>query len=405
MEIQNSTNTRKGLNYLSIFIIINLINDFWSIYVSSITLNHIFIVILLFSLSYKKTTRSLPVNKVRSVLIFYLVYILINSIITLGKFENQFIFISILLKSISFLILVPYFKSISKNQFLFFVKRLFFFLLFLVFLPGLYEQITRTNLMTFSDGLSKDVFYIRAFTMDKIDFGSNIILLIGCSLVLFREDVKFKYWYLTIILGSMILLVFSFSSTNILGLFFSGILYLIFYSKRKIISLFVLVAIGFTTYYFTKEYFGNYQNKFEIKEQQLGETEFRSVALKESISIWLESPLFGHGSEANGYLLMKNISWLTKPLNSHNFINEFTNYGLLGGVPLLYLFLYLFISVVRVNDKKTLPFLFWVILTGPLISRVFFYYHRFDEVVYVLWFCLSCLILLNNHKPIKQELR
>jgi O-antigen ligase len=395
------SNNSVGVFYLLVFILIGTVNDLWSNTIGLPTLYHIYFVFLvIFVKKYKFSSYPFIRDWVK-LLIFYLLVVLINSIVTLGKMGLHLNFVSVIMKSFMFLVILPYFLNLRSTDYLKFFKLLLIGLVFTVLLPGLYEHITQESLLTNNTVQFIKFFYLRAFTTDKIDFGFNLIMIIACCLVLFKRNKTFIKLLFCLLIGmSLFFLVLSFSSTNILGLLFSVLFYLLFYSKQKVVGLFFVSLAFFVLLLLTSDFTKHYEEKAEVAENGAGDKEFRSRAVIESVGFFADSPFFGHGAEMEGFLLEQKIGWLGKSVSSHNFISEFTNYGLLGGFPALLLFTYIVYLIYKRPDKNRELFLFWLLISGPLLARLLLYYHRFDKPLYFLWFAIAIMMLTEDKKVI-----
>lgn len=386
-----------GLRYLLIFTVISFINDFWSITFGLPTLFQLLVLFILLFLPKKKLPNDLYITVIDALLKLYLVVILINSIFTYQNFGVELGFISVILKWVAFIVITPYLIYTDRKDFIYFLRLILLALIGLVLVPGLLEFYLGRNIMEYSYGITERVFYLRAFSIDKVDFGFNLVLLIACAVTLLRFRGKKRLFLIGLSLLAAFLLVYSFSATNILGLVLSAFFYLLLSSKRKILTVITFLVFGAIVYIYTEDYRSFYVDKIERQSTQgVGKEEFRSRAFIESVDVWLEKPIVGHGTSANGYLMKQRIEWLYKTMNSHNFINEFTDYGFIGGGILFFFLSLIFIQTVRKGKRTDPAFVFWVIITGPIIVRYLFYYHRFDKFSYVLWVSSSLLVLFMN---------
>ncbi|MDG1974769.1 MAG: O-antigen ligase [Flavobacteriaceae bacterium] len=401
----------KGLKFLLVFIIISLVNDFWGNVIGVPTLNQIFLAVIIFNFRFKKiSSLHTSLKKIHLLLRFYIILLILNAIVTYGQYSSGITVHTTIIKSIIIICLSPYLKDVSSLDIKYFIKYLFYSLLILVFLPGLLELYLNKNIMSFAGGLSDEVFYIRAFTNDKVDFGFNLIMLIGVSFVRYNNNLNSikKYFYIIVSIISTVLLIFSFSSTNILGLILSAFIYLFFISKNKIRSLLIIFSFGLITFYATQKYHYIFIEKYILTSVKAENSEeFRSIALKESYNLFLESPFFGYGAESNGYLLRERLrlSSSYKTISSHNIITEFTNFGLIGALPILLVFIYVFFRVYKQRKNISPLFIIFIFLTGPLIARLLFYFHRFDRSLYVIWILLGTVIIYNHRNDIKIQSR
>ena len=398
----------RGLKYLLAFIIISFINDFWGVLIGNPTLNQIFLLFIIFRFKpLKISTLDIRLKNIHLLLRFYIIVIVLNSIVTFGQFSSGITVLPTVIKLIIVIYLSPYLKNIPSSDIKYFTKYLFISLFVLVFLPSLVEFFMNKNIMSYTGGLNENIFYLRAFTIDKVDFGFNLIMLIGVSFVQYNKfnSIK-KYFYLLVSIISSSLLVFSFSSTNLLGLALSVLIYLIFVSKKKIRTLLIVLSFGLISFFATQNYHYIFIQKYLIQSVKVEESdEFRTAAVKESYKLFLESPFFGYGAGSNGYLLNDRLNFLYKPLSSHNILSEFTNFGLIGAIPILLVFIYVFQAVYKLRKNLSALGIIFIILTGPLISRLLFYFHRFDKSLYVIWILIGIIIIYNNRNDFKIQSR
>ncbi|MDB3927282.1 O-antigen ligase family protein [Flavobacteriaceae bacterium] len=398
----------RALKYFLVFIIISFINDFWGAVIGNPTLNQIFLLFVIFRFKpLKISVLKTRLKNIHLLLGFYIIIIFLNSIISLGQYSSGITVFPTIIKLIIIIYLSPYLKNIQSSDFKYFTKYLFNSLFVLVFLPALFELFMNKNIMSYKGGINPEIFFLRAFTIDKVDFAFNLIMLIGVSFVQYNKfkSVK-KYFYLLVSIISSSLLVFSFSSTNVLGLVLSVFLYLTFVSKKKIRTLFIVLSFGLISFFATQNYHYIFVQKYLIQSYKVENTdEFRTAAAKESYKLFLESPFFGHGAESNGYLLKDRLDFLYKPLSSHNILSEFTNFGLIGAIPILLVFFYVFQGVFKQRKNLSELGIIFIIISGPIITRLIFYFHRFDKSLYVIWILLGLIIIYNNANDFKLQNR
>lgn len=398
----------RALKYFLVFIIISFINDFWGAFIGKPTLNQIFLLFVIFRFKpLKISILHIRLKNIHLLLSFYIIIILLNSIITLGQYSSGITVFPTIVKLIIIIYLSPYLKNIQSSDIKYFTKYLFNSLFVLVFLPALFELFTNKNIMSYKGGINSEIFFLRAFTIDKVDFAFNLIMLIGVSLVQFNKfnSIK-KYFYLLVSIISSSLLVFSFSSTNVLGLALSVFIYLIFVSKKKIRTLLIVLSFGLISFFATKSYHYVFVQKYLIQSYKVENTdEFRTAAVRESYKLFLESPFFGYGAESNGYLLKDRLDFLYKPLSSHNILSEFTNFGLIGAIPILLVFFYVFQGVFKQRKNFSELGIIFIIISGPIITRLIFYFHRFDKSLYVIWILLGLIIIYKNTNDFKLQNR
>ncbi len=385
----------KGLKYLLIFLIINFVNEYWSFKIGKPTLNHLFIVFLIFKFPFKYFYD----QKLKLIIVPILLYIIVvftNSIITLGKYGIDFSFVSVILKLFVFIVLAPHFIGVTRKDSLIFIKYLHISLIVFVLFPGLIEYVTQKNVMDINAGLSTSLFYLRAFTIDKVDFGFNLILLISTSTILFSQKKNIiNIHYLIIIFISLYFMVLSYSSTNLIGIGLSVMFYNIFYSRNKALNLILIFLLLIGVLYATTEIQDAYLYKYSNIEAGYGENEFRSVAFFESLKLFIEHPFFGYGAESNGFLMQENISWLGEALSSHNIITEFINFGFIGAMLILFPFIFIGNYVFRIRKYKSELMFLFIMISGPLITRFLFYFHRFDKSIYIFWLSLGLILIFN----------
>ena len=400
----------RGLKYLLAFIIISFINDFWGVLIGIPTLNQLFLLFVIFRFKLIKiSTLDIRLKKIHLLLRFYLIIILINTIITFGQFSSGITILPTIIKLIIVIYISPHLINISSSDIKYFTKYLFNSLFILVFLPALIELFMNKNIMIYSGGLNENIFHLRAFTIDKVDFGFNLIMLIGVSIVRYNNlnSIK-KYFYIIVSIISSILLVFSFSSTNLVGVILSVLIYLLTSSKNKIRSLLIIFSFGLITFYATQQYHYQFIQKYIISSAKLENSEeFRSIALKESFNLFFESPFLGYGADSNGYILKKRLrlSSSSKLISSHNIISEFTNFGLIGAVPILLVFIYIFYGVYKQRKNLSPLFLIFIFISGPVIARLLLYFHRFDKSIYVIFILLGLTIFHNTRNDFKIQSR
>ncbi len=337
---------------------------------------------------------------------------IIYSIIALVLDEDWLYGISVIINLIWLVTAIPLFqKGINEkdwNQ----LKTNLLRIVGLVTIPsGLYEFITNKNIISSSYGISDNTFYLRGFHLDKLEFASYLCLgfFIVLSDILMGKKIQsvgnriFK-WYIIVL--SFILIAFSFSTTSILGLII-GSLVMLWYVKGKLYPIIIFITISFgAIYIYQSSYFKNLNVAYDLKYAQnvdnLESSNFRYLALKASAEKIIEKPIFGHGMGNSGNL-MKEALHLKKPINPHNlFANELLDYGLIPFVVLFSIIVrVLYFAFFKVKSGKDYLYTQNISLVVKAFSiliafRLFFYYHRFDQTMYLLWISLAILGYISN---------
>tara|TARA_B100000780_G_scaffold254099_1_gene202027 strand:+ start:19309 stop:20535 length:1227 start_codon:yes stop_codon:yes gene_type:complete len=386
-----------GLKYLLIFSLVSVFNDFWSLIFGIPTLFHLVFLLTFFLFPRKNIKKTSFLKNVYYLLCIYLFILVVNTLIsTIINYYFETKVLSVFFKSIFILILIPSLTKVKFYEIILFFKYLSIILIFFTLIPGFIEFLLNKNLLAYEYGISKDTFYIRGLSIDKIDYSFFLVILIA-SLLSFHKYFNInKYLSFSVIIISCFLLVYSFSTTNILGLLISFI-YFLYNQKGKVKNFFFFTILILSIVKLTDNYLVNYKLKFEYQsdKSQIG-NEFRSRAFDESVDYFLESPLFGHGIGSNAKMLKKRVDYIDKEINSHNFINEFTDFGFIGGCTLLSLVLVVFLKGFKQRNTKNPIFIFWIIITGPIISRFVFYYHYFDKFCFLFWISITILMVSFN---------
>ncbi|HRI19362.1 MAG TPA: O-antigen ligase family protein [Panacibacter sp.] len=302
------------------------------------------------------------------------------------------------------------YKEVFKIIFLLLIPNIFF---------GFYELVTRKYFFpeglsgAMANGISPDVFYVRGSFTDKFDFSSYMILGPLMYLSLFANGIKLKLLYRIIALLSLVLVLFSYSSSVIIALVII-ILYTFIFQvtiKKSVVLIMVGTAIliagsiFFSQSFLLSNQLTSYQLKYQRQVEEREDFNFRWIAFNTGIKKFIENPVLGYGMD-NGKYIIFNYSKvnLVKPVNSHNYlINNLLDYGLIGFIPITIGIFNLFkffkgikktgSSVKAVGDFIMLLFLFHLITLQT-------YYQQFDRSMY---FVLMFLIFFYTSQKLTYE--
>lgn len=282
---------------------------------------------------------------------------------------------------------------------------------------GYLELFLGRNILDTRLGLSDDIFYLRGLHIDKLEFGSILSLagFIAFVDVVSKDENQYKPWKIAILALVSILLVFSFSTTSMLG-FGAGICIIMLYMNKKyFIYAPLLLGIGYlfysilqnTSLYHSQQ--SSYELKYKLNVEMYDQKNFRYLAIEAAEKKIEENLFFGYGVGQSGKVIQELLG-SEKDINTHNFIgNELLDYGLLGFTPLFVFIVLLIYLSFKVPEDKT-PYLNQMNLVVKavavfLLFRFFLYYHRFDQAFYVIWAALvvTYIASINNQSVFKNE--
>ena len=300
--------------------------------------------------------------------------------------------------------------------------RLFLKIIVFVTVPsGFYELFTHSHILSFSADLEKDIFYLQGFHSDKLEFASMLATgsFISLSNLLNTGEKKDNRFNVFALILCTVLILFSFSTTSILGMA-AGIAVIFIYKSTKTIyyiPVFILFAYLFngvlqnSTIY--KQQTNAYELKYSLNVDKYEERNFRYLALVAAMKKTMDAPILGYGVGRSGYVVQEEMA-SNKVVNSHNFFaNELLDYGFVGFI-LLFIFLWqlyrLLFSIPNALVKQysylDLLHKVTVALSVFMLFRFVLYYHRFDQTYYFIWAALivACYgTMLNKMQDINQE--
>ena len=383
-----------GLNYLLIFFLVSTLNDLWSLTFGFPTLFHIFFLITLLFFRKEKVKKTSFLKNTYTLLVFYLIIVVINTFIyTFIEFNLENKVVSVFFKSVFLLIIITTLTKVKFYEIILFFKYVSIISVFFVLIPASIEFLLQRNLLSYEYGISDNIFYLRGLFIDKVDLGFFLIILTASVFSFHKYWNMNKYLRFSVISICCFFLVYSFSTTNLFGLLLS-LIFIIMNQKGKFKLLIFSTIIIYSIVQLSSDYLNNYTIKYDLQSEKSNTgDEFRSRAFKESVTYFFESPFLGHGPSSNAKMIRNRVSWVDKEINSHNFISEFTDYGLFGGGILLSLFLTVFYKGFKQRNKENPIFIFWIIITGPIIMRVLFYYHYFDSFSFIFWISITILMV------------
>lgn len=393
----------KAFLSLSLLLIAQLINDWCAITIGFPTPVQIIMILSIILLPWK-LNKSKDFCKIRNYIVYYLFFILLSfSLINYSR-NSLFQLLSIVINSIYLLRIIQNFKqkAICYSDLLNFFNTILLSIVFITIPSGIIELVTHKNILNFDKGLSDALFYIRGLHIDKIDFGTYLSLgsFVGLGM-LFSNAINFYYKFLSfiVIVFSLLLVALSFSTTSIIGLGF-GLLIIFILSPIKSTFQYVMISIfliaifsGLVKTDLAKMQIDAYELKYNLQVEHYKERNSRYMMLSKSVSLFSESPLWGHGFDRSAYLFQKVLKWY-KPLNAHNFFaNELINNGVLGFIPLFLLFFnFFYLSIKAVKDNKmyvNFKFVNFSFIGAGLscfiLFRLMLYYHNFNNTIYIIW--------------------
>lgn len=327
------------------------------------------------------------------------------------------------------------YEGIGQDDMIKFFRLILIITLLFVVVPGLYELITRKQIIVELDENSS-LFYLKGFTSDKLEFGNILACGIFISLSCLLAKVKIhRQLFIFCLCLFTLLILFSFSTTSILGVT-AGILVLFLIKfKNNLLPILLFVALLSGTFFVLRstQIFENQINEYNLKYtknvDQADENNFRYLAFVAGFHLIPQQPIFGYGANSAGdvirtYLRKRNVDkdstlTLRNSVNAHDFfINELIDYGLVG-FSLLFTFIF---SFFRLSFKKLRPIRrphtylivlkqVCVCLSVYMIFRFTLYYHRFDQTFYFIWIVLIVmmkgtekkLVALNNKTNTNDE--
>lgn len=342
-----------------------------------------------------------PIINIQWPILIYYSIIILSTLLVWFDFGLNVSFLTIGFNLYWFLTMLPFLsKGINESDILKFLRLLQGIILFVTVPSGLYELITHTHVLSTQYGLAENTFYLRGFHIDKLEFGSMLACGSFISLVNFiiEPGFKKKLFNMIVLFLTTFLITFSFSTTSILGMITGIALILLFKSKRMLLLLPFLIAIGYIgkELILETELYSDlskaYELKYTLSVEQYEEKNFRYSAILTALEKFQDAPFFGYGVGRSGEIIMEKLIE-EKPINSHNLIaDELIEYGLIGFIPLI-IFLVRLYRLLFIQIKKQLVFFIYYeaffllafALGFFLIFRFMLYYHRFDQTFYFIW--------------------
>lgn len=176
--------------------------------------------------------------------------------------------------------------------------------------------------------------------------------------------------------------------------------------KASLIYLIILVGIIFTSWnipivkeriLFTFGYQQDYEfNNQDIIKDNTPEEQGRLLIWKDAVELIKEKPLFGYGTGSNKIILQKkyrengHLLFLNKKYNSHN---TYLDLLLIGGIPLLCVYLVILGSLITrgIKDDNFVLLSFFLIISITSLTETIF---RVQGIVFFTFF--YCFLLSSN---------
>ena len=389
-------------------------NDWWSVKVGFPTPVQIVLIYGIIQNHIHSTVavkyRKLKILKVYFVL--YMAIVVVYSFFALFNDRNWQNGITIIMNFIWLISSIPLLqKGITVIDWSY-LKQKVLLIVGLVTIPsGLYELISHNHIISSQFGLSDETFYIRGLHLDKLEFGSYLCIGFFITLSDFltkkgNEDRKIL-WNLYIFILCFVLTLFSFSTTSTAGLLIGGLYIMGRNIRSKLYPLFILLSFltigyGVISSNSFKNLKSSYELKYDIGVGNLQEKNFRYLAFKYGFQKIIEQPFLGYGIGQSGEQIKLALK-LNKPINSHNLlINEILDFGFIFSFPLMIILLQVFrMSFTKPINRSDLvlknmsPII--RALAILIVLRFIFYYHRFDQTVYLFWISLVILFYATNN--------
>lgn len=269
---------------------------------------------------------------------------------------------------------------------------------------GAYEGISHVPLM--SGGIANrglgPFFWVRGFHVDKIDF---VACLTPGAFSAFVLLINKKNWYLVIyLLISIYCIYLSFSFTGALGVL-GGLLFITILTgkiQNKFYSSLLLIVcaaaiFGLSLTPKVEGFITNYKDKYtQITERT--ETKARYQMARICVEAFLESPLWGNGAGSSRELIWRDYAVpYIKAIglkSAHSIMSVFADLGLLGGIPFIVFWVYLYAGLFLITRKRVWDELSTA--TRMLIKvsigmsfivffRLIFYYHSMANFSFIIW--------------------
>lgn len=401
----------KVFHVLALLFIAQSFNDLWSVEIGLPTPVQCVIVYSFFALPWK------PANTFeRGFIVFLILYLIVVALSSLYVADAYGLDLTVATIAANLIILLRIIPNVRSNDLVGtdinkFLTVIQYTVLIVTIPSGLFELITHQNILRTEYGLADTLFYLRGFHIDKLEFGCYLI--VGAFISILRIGTMTVLSYkgllnLLIIICSVTLLAFSYSSTSILGFILGGtvISFALLRHRRVAFSIFLFLSIGIVALLVDRsDLFSEqkelYKLKYSLNVQRYSEKNYRWLSFWAAFDQFQRAPLFGYGIGRSAIELRRALDF-KQAVNAHNlFANELVDFGIVGFLP-LFIFL---VKVYRINWRcyarcRYLPSLdqSFVILTTALglflLARLILYYHRFDQSFYVIWiamvfFCVS----------------
>jgi O-antigen ligase len=357
-------------------------------------------------------------QKLRHIITIYLGFIIISCIyVSIQQNALQLIMFTIGANVLWLIGIIPLaYQGIGEDDMIKFFKIVLIVTIIFVAIPGFYEFITGKQIIV---ELEEDsgLFYLKGFTSDKLEFGNILACGIFISLsCLFAKIRQYRRFFVFCLVTFTFLIVFSFSTTSVLGLA-AGLLILFYIRfKRNLVPILLFLSLLIGGFFLVRNstIFQNQIDEYNLKYtkniNQASENNFRYLAVEAGFHLIPEQPILGHGANSSGdvirtYLKKRNVNndstlSLKNSVNAHDFfINELIDYGLVGFC-LLFAFVYSFFKLSfkklrRIETSHTYLIVLkqvCVCLSMYMIFRFVLYYHRFDQTFYFVWIVLIVMM-------------